>query len=462
MSLPFPGAAGHSSARRPAAPRRVLAAVVVALVLLAAPFAGAADRPVLLGLVLDTSGSVGPQELARTRELGVQVLASLPAGSEVAIYTFDDESRVVLPRTSRTAAVAAALASIHVAGRKTALYDALFDASRDLQSTPGMARALLLVTDGKDEDSSLALEDGLKLAQQARIPVFAVGVGRVQERTLRRIAKLTGGSYEPVAQARPAALAQRIVAAAGRDVAEAPAAPASAAPRTTAAAEPPPSLRTAAGSAAPAVPVETSGHAGWWLGGLLLLAIAGAAVLVLRGRDTADHHCPVCRRPLAGALSQCVYCAAGEAGPRRAAPAVAPAAAAEGVEYEEIDDASPTVVEGYNQTEEFLEKTVTLREKPVLLLTNSAGTTTVWDLRRESATSIGRSKANDVILQDVTVSSQHCRVRPMGEGFEVLDLRSTNGTFVNEERVQRHPLKEGDELRVGDVVLRFRKQHTRS
>jgi pSer/pThr/pTyr-binding forkhead associated (FHA) protein len=58
------------------------------------------------------------------------------------------------------------------------------------------------------------------------------------------------------------------------------------------------------------------------------------------------------------------------------------------------------------------------------------------------------------------VSSQHCRIRPAEQGgFEVLDLKSTNGTFVNERRVTRHPIGPGDNLKVGQTVLQFRMDH---
>lgn len=57
------------------------------------------------------------------------------------------------------------------------------------------------------------------------------------------------------------------------------------------------------------------------------------------------------------------------------------------------------------------------------------------------------------------VSRQHARIRIQGGGFIVEDLNSTNGTFVNRERLalgQQCPLYDGDEIRLGRVTLRFR------
>src|SRR6185295_10729569 len=72
-------------------------------------------------------------------------------------------------------------------------------------------RAVVLLTDGLDEGSALSVEDGLKVAQETHIPVFCVGVGKVQERVLRRVAKLTSGEYVPIAETTGGRLAARIL-----------------------------------------------------------------------------------------------------------------------------------------------------------------------------------------------------------------------------------------------------------
>ena len=170
--------------------------------------------PVTVALTLDTSGSVGAAQLTRARDLALAVLAALPDGSEVAVLAFDDQSRVVVPRTSQADEVRRQLASLKVGGRFTALHDALYDASRYVREAPGARKAIVLITDGLDENSALSLEDGLRVATDAQIPVFAVGVGpHPEERVLRRIAKLTGGQYVAFDHARGTELAALIAAA---------------------------------------------------------------------------------------------------------------------------------------------------------------------------------------------------------------------------------------------------------
>lgn len=70
-------------------------------------------------------------------------------------------------------------------------------------------------------------------------------------------------------------------------------------------------------------------------------------------------------------------------------------------------------------------------------------------------TDLGRGPDNDIIIDDERVSEQHARVRVDDEGqFVIWDLASTNGTFVNGERITAAtPLVENDEVRVGHVVL---------
>ena len=71
-----------------------------------------------------------------------------------------------------------------------------------------------------------------------------------------------------------------------------------------------------------------------------------------------------------------------------------------------------------------------------------------------SARTIGRATGADFILEAPLVSRVHCRVTAQSNGdLEVLDIESTNGTFVNGERVETAPLQEGDRLKVGRVEL---------
>jgi FHA domain len=67
---------------------------------------------------------------------------------------------------------------------------------------------------------------------------------------------------------------------------------------------------------------------------------------------------------------------------------------------------------------------------------------------------VGRAPRADFIIDAALVSRLHCRLEAGDARLDVIDLESTNGTFVNDARVvDRAKLAEGDRLRVGRVEL---------
>jgi len=70
-------------------------------------------------------------------------------------------------------------------------------------------------------------------------------------------------------------------------------------------------------------------------------------------------------------------------------------------------------------------------------------------------TTIGRSSDNDVVLDDVTVSRKHANIRRAGERFELIDLGSLNGTYVNNNSIARATLNSGDEIQFGKFHMLF-------
>lgn len=66
---------------------------------------------------------------------------------------------------------------------------------------------------------------------------------------------------------------------------------------------------------------------------------------------------------------------------------------------------------------------------------------------------IGRASDNDVRITDPTVSSHHARIFTYLNSSYVEDLQSSNGTYLNGKRIDKHILRPGDTLRVGSHVL---------
>src|SRR3954449_6431717 len=72
---------------------------------------------------------------------------------------------------------------------------------------------------------------------------------------------------------------------------------------------------------------------------------------------------------------------------------------------------------------------------------------------------VGRATRADFIVDAALVSRIHCRLTAGDETVEVIDLKSTNGTFVNDKRVQKAKLAAGDRLRVGRIELKVARGH---
>lgn len=71
---------------------------------------------------------------------------------------------------------------------------------------------------------------------------------------------------------------------------------------------------------------------------------------------------------------------------------------------------------------------------------------------------IGRSNDIDVALIEDMVSRRHARVLLQGESLIIEDLGSTNGTFVNDKRVQSHDLVDNDNVKLGKVRFKYKQR----
>ncbi len=75
---------------------------------------------------------------------------------------------------------------------------------------------------------------------------------------------------------------------------------------------------------------------------------------------------------------------------------------------------------------------------------------------RQNTTLLGRSETCDIPLADQLVSRHHCHIIWDGVYCTLEDLRSTNGTFVNDQRlIEPHILRSGDMIRIASITLRF-------
>jgi pSer/pThr/pTyr-binding forkhead associated (FHA) protein len=74
-------------------------------------------------------------------------------------------------------------------------------------------------------------------------------------------------------------------------------------------------------------------------------------------------------------------------------------------------------------------------------------------LKSGAIKTVGRAPRADFILDVALVSRLHCRLTAGDDQLEVVDLKSTNGTYVNDKRIEKAKLATGDKLRIGRVEL---------
>lgn len=71
---------------------------------------------------------------------------------------------------------------------------------------------------------------------------------------------------------------------------------------------------------------------------------------------------------------------------------------------------------------------------------------------------IGRAAGCQILLDDGFISQRHARVAPAGDGILIEDLGSTNGTYVNQQRLTAPMVaKPGDRVQVGGVIMELRR-----
>ena len=73
----------------------------------------------------------------------------------------------------------------------------------------------------------------------------------------------------------------------------------------------------------------------------------------------------------------------------------------------------------------------------------------------DGSVKLGRGSENTIVLDNDSVSRRHARVEVRNGGYFLVDMNSTNGTYVNDDLVHDHGLRRGDQIKIGDTILKF-------
>ncbi|GBD85629.1 glycogen accumulation regulator GarA [bacterium BMS3Abin02] len=139
-------------------------------------------------------------------------------------------------------------------------------------------------------------------------------------------------------------------------------------------------------------------------------------------------HCPSCHAEIPNDAAQCPVCGIS-------------------IEHEPTITFVPEMAASVSEAEE-----ATLSGGYILLVKRGPRAGMGWVLQ-QGTTTVGRHPDSAIFLDDITVSRHHCRLILDRTDLTVEDSGSTNGTYVNGERVDRAALETGDELIVGKFHL---------
>lgn len=92
---------------------------------------------------------------------------------------------------------------------------------------------------------------------------------------------------------------------------------------------------------------------------------------------------------------------------------------------------------------------------PILTLKFQEKALGEFTLENGKSLSIGRMAENDVTIDNLAVSGHHAKIDVVGNEYLFTDLKSKNGSFVNDEMVSSHKLQHGDIITIGKHVLEF-------
>jgi FHA domain len=68
---------------------------------------------------------------------------------------------------------------------------------------------------------------------------------------------------------------------------------------------------------------------------------------------------------------------------------------------------------------------------------------------------LGRRPYNDIVVDNLAVSGEHAALQVIGQDYFIEDLNSTNGTYINEQKIKRQILKNGDVIEIGKYVIQY-------
>ena len=403
------------------------------------PWAGA--KTVVL-FVIDTSDPARENVVQTNIKHIKLLLQEVPEDYEIGLATFDKDLRIEAPIGAPVSSILAAMDHIHAVGRTTELYWSMLRAIAVLKTVQADRKAIFLFSDGQAEDKAYFHQDVVRAARKNHVIINGLGYPRsvslsVALQTLRRLSEETGGVYveSDIHYNLPKAFLD-----------------------------------------SPFENLDTGGEFSVDLGKVAGGGVEGKNVTIIFETDIGDINATV---PISVA-SQDTPARAPAAG---AVPAAAAPASVQSPEIrvitQEPDSEEINLWLWYGVpialalliVMVFIILISTFQQKGTKLPASPAAGSATFKpyaylvVQDETATRypitnttwrIGRTRDNELALQDKSVSRRHAEIHRYSNGtFIIFDVDSLNGVYVNDEKIKKKKLEEGDIVEIGDVIMRF-------
>jgi VWFA-related protein len=152
------------------------------------------SEPLSAALVVDKSGSMAGEKIARAKESVLRFISLMKKGDRASLFAFSDTVTELSPLTGSGESLKNAVSGIR-AGGHTALYDAVSQAVDSLKGVPGR-KAVIVLTDGIANRGALDIDQAIASSVKSYVSVYTIGLGKdVRTERLERIARESGGTY---------------------------------------------------------------------------------------------------------------------------------------------------------------------------------------------------------------------------------------------------------------------------
>jgi hypothetical protein len=331
----------------------------------------------------------------------VEMLLQQKAYQKTGIAVFDSEISVLSPLGSDQKENVKAVNQIKARGQATEFYKNILEAIKILKDTDATRKGLVLMSDGKDEDRAYRIEDVLKAAKDANVVILGMGYTETPSdapylQTIKRLADRTGGAFLDASNAKlPKAFID-----------------------------------------SPFDFLEKGGRVAFNSSVFhgkddvhLILGLTNGQTLDLNTQFDFPDNRTLWEKAIDFLKDYWLFIVIG---------AIFIALIAWAIHI-------------------LIQKRNALKQDPVVYayLSEYDGLGTRHQIHK-TAVCIGRSKDNDICLVNDSISSHHAEIHRRREGsFYIVDLASTNGVLVNQIKVDKTELKDGDTIELGEVRFVF-------